>query len=64
MLSLAAAVEQMDGLVQDLFTRSGVPSGEVEIKIQQLGSVFSSLEDSFQTITRHLALSIAPGVQP
>jgi anti-sigma factor RsiW len=64
LLSLVEAVEQMDGLVQDLFTRSGSPSSEVDTKIQQLGSVFASLEDSFQTITRHLALSIAPGVQP
>lgn len=64
LLSLTASVEQMDGLVQDLFTRSGVPSGEVEGKIRQLGSVFVSLDDGFQNITKHLALSIAPGVQP
>ena len=64
LLSLVASVEQMDSLVQDLFTASGTRPEQVEPKMRDLGSVFASLERDFQTVEKYLALSISPGVQP
>jgi len=64
LLSLVASVEQMDSLVQDLFTASGTSPEQVEPKMRDLGSVFASLERDFQTVEKYMALSISPGTQP
>ena len=63
-LELARNVEEIDTLIQDLFTASGRPANEVDPRIRQLQADLERLLSDDQTLEARLALLTAKGDLP